>query len=55
MTSTDDEFCHALLVADVWFKVACAAGSGSDFVGTCDVLADMWDRVLLVKMVLRHM
>jgi hypothetical protein len=51
----NDECCHALLVADVWFEVACAAGPGSDFICACDVTADMWDRVLLVKMVLRHM
>jgi hypothetical protein len=51
----DDECCHAMLVADVWFEVTNAAGTGSDFYCACDVAADMWDRVLLVKMSLRHM
>jgi hypothetical protein len=51
----DDECCHALLVADVWFEVANERGSGSEFCCACDVTADMWDRVLLVKMSLRHM
>jgi hypothetical protein len=51
----NDECCHALLVADVWFEVSRATGSGSDFICSCDVTADMWDRVLLVKMSLRHM
>jgi hypothetical protein len=51
----DDECCHAMLVADVWFEVARAAGPGSDFICACDVTADMWDSVMLVKMSLRHM
>ncbi len=41
-------------MADVWFEVANAAGTGPDFYCTCDVTADMWERVLLVKMSLRH-
>jgi hypothetical protein len=51
----EDECCHAMLVADVWFEVANATGTGSEFICACDVTAAMWSNVRLVKMSLRHM
>jgi hypothetical protein len=49
----EDECCHALVTEDVWFEVARLSGIGSEMVCACDVNADMWSRVVLVKFTLR--
>jgi hypothetical protein len=47
--------CHAITARDVLFEVASLTGEESEFVPSHKVTADMWPRVITVKITLRSM